>query len=118
MAKIAVVVFSDTDTFEALGRVSGAFTLASEAVENGDELKFIFQGAGTKWIGELERDDHRLHGAYMALKQHITGVCLHCASSYGVKAHVEKAGLPFAKEYRNHPSVRTIIEAGFQVVTF
>lgn len=55
MTKIAIVVFSDTDTVEALGKVSNAFMLANEAVDHGDDLKFIFEGAGTKWIGELEK---------------------------------------------------------------
>ncbi len=51
MNKIAIVIFSDTTSAEAMGKVSNAFMLASEAVENGDELKLIFEGAATKWIG-------------------------------------------------------------------
>lgn len=39
MSKIAIVVFSDTNTVEALGKVSNAFTMANEAIEAGDELK-------------------------------------------------------------------------------
>lgn len=56
MTKIAIIVFSDTDTIGALGKVSNALVLADEAVSNGDELKIIFEGAGTKWISELEKE--------------------------------------------------------------
>ena len=42
MTKIAIVVLSDTNTIEGLGKVSNAFMLASEAIENGDQLRIIF----------------------------------------------------------------------------
>ncbi len=118
MTKIAIVVFSDTNTVEALGKVSNAFMLASEAIENGDQLKFIFEGAGAKWIGELEKEDHKLHGLYKEMKQHITGVCSFCAQAFGVKNEVEKAGVTLLSEYKNHPSLRNLIIEGFEVVTF
>lgn len=44
-------------------------------IENGDDLRFIFEGAGTKWIGELEDENHKLHGLYKGLKEHVTGAC-------------------------------------------
>ncbi|MDF1548922.1 MAG: DsrE family protein [Bacteroidales bacterium] len=118
MTKIAIVVFSDTDTIEALGKVSNAFMLASEAIEHGDELKIIFEGAGAKWIGELEKEDHKLHGLYKGLKNNITGVCSFCAQAFGVKSQIEKAGVPLISEYKNHPSLRNLVVEGFQIITF
>ena len=118
MTKIAIVVFSDTDTIETLGRVSNAFMLASEAVDHGDDLKFIFEGAGTKWIGELEKEDHKFHGLYKSLKEHITGACSFCAQAFGVKNLVEKAGIHLISEYKDHPSLRKLFADGYQVVTF
>lgn len=41
MAKLAIVVFSDTTSMEALGKISNAFVLANEAFENGDDLKKV-----------------------------------------------------------------------------
>lgn len=29
--------------------------------DHGDDLNIIFEGAGTKWIGELENEGHKLH---------------------------------------------------------
>jgi hypothetical protein len=118
MTKIAIVVFSDTNTMEAMGKVSNAFVLANETLEGGAELKFIFEGAGTKWIGELEKEDHMLHKAYAGLKKNITGVCSYCSKAFGVKAQVESSGLPLLEEYNNHPSLLNLVKDGYQVLIF
>lgn len=118
MLKIAIVMFSDTNTMEAMGRVSNAFMLAMEAAESGDELKIIFEGAGTKWIPELEKKDHKMHGLYMGLKSKITGVCDYCSAAFGVKSAVEAAGVPLLNEYKQHPSLRNLVSEGFSVMTF
>lgn len=118
MAKIAIVVFSDTDTLEAMGKISNAFMLASEAVDVGDQLKIIFEGAGTKWIGALEKEDHKLHDLYKGFKDRITGVCSFCAKSFGVKGQVEKAGIALLSEYKDHPSLRNLVAEGYSVISF
>jgi hypothetical protein len=117
MAKIAIIVFADTNTMEALGKVSNAFVLAYEALQYGDDLKIIFEGAGTKWIGEMEKEDHKLHGMYVNLKSSITGVCAYCAQAFGVKNEVKKAGLPLLDEYKNHPSLRNLVVDGYSIFT-
>ena len=118
MAKVAIIVFSDIETPEALGKLLNAFLLADESVENGDDLKIIFDGAGSKWIGELENKDHKLHPLYLGMKDRITGVCKYCAAAFGVKSQVEKAGLKFIDEYKSHPSLRNLITEGYSVLIF
>jgi hypothetical protein len=118
MNKIAIIIIADTNTMEAMGRVSNAFILASEAIEKRDDLKIIFEGAGTKWIGELEKEDHKLHELYNGLKDKITGVCSFCAQAFGAKNEVEKAGLPLLAEYKSHPSLRNLVKQGYEVITF
>lgn len=117
MAKIAIVVFSDTTTIEALGKVSNALTLALESIENGDDLKIIFEGAGTKWIGEMEKEEHKMHNLYKTVKNHITGACSFCANAFGVKNQVVQAGIPLLSEYKDHPSLRNLIVAGYQIIS-
>jgi hypothetical protein len=117
MTKIALVVFSDTNTMEAMGKLSNGFMIAKEAIEHGDELKIIFEGAGTKWIGELEKPEHMLHKLYAEVKPHITGVCDYCAKAFGVKSQVESAGIALISEYESHPSLRNLFVEGFQVIT-
>lgn len=118
MSKIAIILYSDTDTYEAMGRVSNAFVLALEAIEQQDDLKIIFEGAATKWIAELENESHKMHQLYLAIKPHITGVCDFCAGAFGVKSSVEKSGIPLLSEYKQHPSIRNLITEGYHLITF
>lgn len=118
MAKVAIVVFSDIENPEALGKLLNAFLLADESVENGDDLKIIFDGAGSKWIGDLEKKDHKLNSLYLDLKDEITGVCKFCSEAFGVKSQVEKAGVKFIDEYKSHPSLRNLITEGYSVLIF
>jgi len=118
MTKIAIVIFSDTETMEALGKVANAFMLAVESIENNDELKIIFEGAGTKWIGVLEDENHKIHPLYKMVKPAITGVCAFCASSFGVKSQIEKAGIELLSEYKQHPSLRNLVVEGYEIISF
>lgn len=70
------------------------------------------------WIGELEKEDHKIYALYASLKDKITGVCDYCALSFGVKNKVEKAGLPLLSEYKKHPSLRTLFAEGYSVINF
>lgn len=115
--KVAIVIFADTNSVEAMGKVSNAFVLANEAIENGDELKIIFEGAGTKWIGELEKEEHKFHKMYLGVKSQITGACKACSQAFGVKNEIEKAGISFIDEYKSHPSLRSLFIDGFHVIT-
>ncbi len=64
MAKVAIAVFADTETHGDLGRIANALTTARELKAANDDITIIFDGAGTKWVRELAKPDHRLHGAF------------------------------------------------------
>ncbi len=118
MEKIAIVVLSGTDTHESLGKLFSALMLDSEAIENGDDLRIVFEGAGALWIGEFEKEDHKFHELYKSLKEHITGVCDFCASAFGVKTQIESAGIALLSEYKGHSSMRKLFAEGYQAVIF
>jgi hypothetical protein len=118
MARAASVVFADTDTPEGLGRVVNALTTAKEFKEAGDGAVVIFGGAGTKWVGELSREDHKYHRLFQDVQDVLAGACSYCAGAYGVKEQVEQAGVPLLEEYEGHPSLRSLIADGYAVVTF
>src|SRR5574344_157170 len=115
--KIAIIIFSDTTTVEGLGKVSNAFMFADEAVAHGDELQLLFSGAGVKWIGELETEDHKLHKKYNMLKKYI-GSCLFCAKAFGVKIQTEQADIKLVGDYKEHISYRSLLSEGYQIITF
>jgi hypothetical protein len=43
---------------------------------------------------------------------------VYCSRAYGVKDAVEAAGIPFLDEFRGHPSLRSLVASGHQVITF
>lgn len=83
-----------------------------------DDVPLIFDGAGPKWIVELERPDHRAHGLYVAVKDQISGACEYCAEAFGVKDTAAACGVKLAGAHDGHPSFRTLTSQGQQVITF
>ena len=90
MAKACVVLLPDTDTHEAMGRMANALTSAKEFIDAGDGAVVLFDGAGTKWVPELESEEHRYHRIYSELREHI-GACSYCANAFGVKDQIESS---------------------------
>ena len=118
MAKVAVLVLSDTDTREGLGRVVNAMITTKEFKDAEDEVRLIFDGAGTKWVGELAKPDHRYHELFEAVRGHIAGACGYCAQAYGAEQDVHREQIALLDEYEHHPSLRRLVADGFQVLTF
>jgi hypothetical protein len=116
--KAAVILLADTDRPEGTGRMANALTTAREFQENGDEIVVIFDGAGVKWIPELAGSDHKYHRLFEEVRDVVAGACVYCSRAYGVKDAVEEAGISFLDEFRGHPSIRSLIGSGHQVVTF
>lgn len=90
--RIAIVLLADVGTPGAMARMANALVTAREFHEAGDEVKLIFDGAGTRWVGQLARADHKYHGTFESLRGVIAGVCQYCANAYGVADEVKTAG--------------------------
>jgi hypothetical protein len=118
MIKVAIVILADTETHEGLGRVVNALEAAKELKETGDDVRVVFDGAGTRWVPALAGADHKLHGLYKAVGDKVVGVCAFCAGAFGAKAGVEATGVPFLSEYDGHPSFRKLLAGGYQILTF
>lgn len=117
MNKVLVLVLADTETKEALGRVVNALQTAKEFKQAGDELRLVFDGAGTRWIGELGSPEHKYHALFESVKDR-GGACGYCAGAFGVKTAVEKSGVPLLDEFDGHPSLRGAVSEGYQVISF
>ncbi|MEX2536660.1 MAG: hypothetical protein WD273_13775 [Trueperaceae bacterium] len=118
MSKIAIVVLADTETHGDLGRAVNALQVASEFKGAGDDVAIIFDGAGTKWIPVLDDESHRRHKLWMQVKDKVAGACAYCSAAFGAKAGVEAAGIELLDDYDNHPSLRSYVENGYQIITF
>ena len=118
MAKAAIVVLADTESSGDLGRVVNALTTAKELKEAGDEVTIVFDGAGTKWIKALSSKEHKYAPLFDSVKDRIAGACDYCARAFGVRREVESAGVPLLSELEQHPSIRTLLVEGYEVITF
>ncbi len=118
MSKAAIVVLADTETSGELGRIVNALTTAKEFKEAGDEVAIVFDGAGTKWIGELSESDHKYSGLFESDRDRIDGACEYCSNVYGVRKQVEDVGVDLLGDYEQHPSLRSYMNNGYQVITF
>jgi len=118
MKKIAIVILADTTPAEGLGRVLNGLMAAKEFKEAQDEVQVMFSGAGTKWIGELVKPEHKLHSVYMGLQSEIGGACGFCANAFGVADAIKGSGADLLEEYGTNMSFRRLTENGYQIITF
>jgi DsrE/DsrF-like family len=123
--KAAIIILSDpkSGSEDALGRVFNGLAAAYDFKQQGDEVTVRFQGAGTRWIGELSKDDHPAHSLFEAVKDHVAGVSCGCADVFGGTEDVEKAGLDLIKDNAvpgtsGLASLRKLVADGFSILTF
>lgn len=104
----------------ASGRTCGRQCRACQqrVLQGKDDVRIVFDGAGTAWVPELAKKEHKAHGLYAAVGDRIAGVCAYCAGAFGVKDAVVAQGVQLAGEYEGHPSVRRLVHDGYQVITF
>jgi hypothetical protein len=118
MPKVAIILLAAADTPEGTGRMANALTTAKEFHDAGDEVALIFDGAGVTWIPPLTDPEHKYNKLYAGVRDAVRGACLYCSRAYGVKDEVEAAGVPFLDDFRDHPSLRSLVGDGYQVITF
>jgi len=123
--KAAIIILSDpkTATEEALGRVFNALAAAYDFKQQGDEVSVLFQGSGSRWIGELSKPDHPVHGLFDAVKDTVAGVSCGCAEVFGVTEEVEKSAFEFVKDNAvpgtaGLPSLRRLASEGYTILSF
>jgi len=118
MNKIAILILADSESHGDMGRVTNALQIAKEFKEGQHEVQIIFDGAGTTWIGKLTDKDNKMNPLYESVKDKVVGACSFCSSAFGVKNQVEKAGVKLLDDYDGHPSIRTLVEKDYRVLTF
>ncbi|MEF8814677.1 MAG: hypothetical protein V5A55_12795 [Halovenus sp.] len=118
MTNAAVVILAGTEGHENVGRVVNGLETAKEFAETeGDEVELVFDGAGTQWIPELEDEGSDYHELYQAVRDE-TAVCEFCAGAFGVEDAVADAGVVTLDDHDGHPSVRSLVDDGHEIITF
>ena len=123
--KAAIVVLSDpkTGSEEALGRVFNALAAAYDFKNRGQEVTILFNGAGTRWIGELSKQDHPAHGLFEEVKDKVAGVSCGCADVFGGSEDAEQSGFELITDNpvpgtSGLPSLHKLTADGYTVLTF
>lgn len=123
--KAAVVVLSDPKggSEEALGRLFNALAAAYDFKQRGDEVTVLFQGAGTRWAGELVKKDHPAYELFNAVKDKVAGASCGCADVFGAQDGVAACGLDLIKDNAvprtsGLASLARLAAQGYSVLTF
>lgn len=118
MTKTAIVVLAEAESHESLGRLVNALMTAKELKEHDDEVRLVFDGGGTKGLAEVAEPEHKAHKLYTDVQDKVTGACSYCANAFGVKDQLQRLNVHLLDDYANHPSLRSFIADGYQVITF
>lgn len=118
MSKVGIVVLADGESPESLGRVVNALMVAREAQDGGDEVTLVFDGAGTRAAAAFADAGHDYNELFESVRDRVAGACDYCAGAFGVKDEVQESGIELLDEYRGHPSVKKLVDRGYEVVTF
>ena len=123
--KSAIIVLSDprSGSEDALGRVFNALAAAYDSKQQGDEVTLLFQGAGTRWAGELVKADHPAHELFKQVEDVVAGVSSGCADVFGASDDAQAAGYDLIKDNpvpgtSGLPSLRRLLSDGYSVLTF
>ncbi len=123
--KAAIIILSDpkSGSEEALGRVFNALAAAYDFKQKGDEVTVLFQGAGTRWLGELSKDDHPAHALFEEVRDTVAGASSGCADVFGAREAVVASGFDLISENpvpgtSGLPSIQALVTQGNTVLTF
>ncbi|UCF96865.1 MAG: DsrE family protein [Spirochaetaceae bacterium] len=84
------------------------------------EIKVVIEGSATRLIGEIDKDNHPLHGLYKKVKEKVLlmGVCRACATKTGTLQAAHDQGLRLLEDMSGHPGMANFIEQGYKIITF
>jgi hypothetical protein len=101
-----------------LGRAAHGLVYAQEIHEAGGEVKLIFDGEGTTWIGRFEDPGHPMNPLYKKVKAlNVIEACDYCAGAFGAKEDIQKANITPAKGNEGHASMAKLIADDYVIIT-
>jgi hypothetical protein len=122
--KTVIVVLSDPKGGdEALGRLFNALAAAHDFKMRKEQVRLVFQGAGTRWASILGAADHPAHALYEAVEDAVDGVSRGCADFFGARESAEGAGFELIGTNAipgtsGMASLASYAAEGYSVITF
>ena len=86
----------------------------------GYDIRIVMEGAATKLIPDLSKEENPLAEFYGKVKEQglIHAVCKACSAEMGVLEAVKAEGLPLADDMSGHPSMSRYVNEGYEVLNF
>ncbi len=123
--KAAVIIMSDpkSGTEDALGRLFNGLATAYDFKHQGHDVTILFQGAGTRWAGELTKEDHPAHQLYKTVEDKVAGVSSGCADVFSAREEAVKNGFDLITDNAvpgtsGLPSLQKLTADGYSVMVF
>jgi hypothetical protein len=93
---------------------------ALDMKSRGEEALIVIEGAATKLVPELAKDDFPLHVLWNKVKLAglVAGVCKACAGKMETLDAVKAQGLTLLDEMNGHPSMARFRSDDFEIITF
>lgn len=93
---------------------------ALDMKKKGHEVAVVIEGAATKLIPELAKEDAPMHKLYAQTKEQglIAGACRACSNQMGVLEAIKAEGLELLDDMMGHPGMAGFVERGYTVITF
>jgi len=88
--------------------------------EKGYEVKIVIEGAATRLIPEMVKEDHPLHNLWEKANSAglVDGVCKACSNKMGTLEAAKDQGLTLLHEMAGHPGMGRYRDDGFEIVSF
>lgn len=120
----AVVVLADpAGGDDAAGRVFNALAATSDLRREGDDVKVMFQGAGTRWAALLAEPEHPFHELFVNVRPAVAGVSEACSTFFGARDAAVSAGFDLVtgnpvEGVGELPSLARLFADGYRVLIF
>lgn len=113
-----IVLQAGREGHEGMARAYHALLYCKDFVERGARVKLIFDGAGTEWVPELMKPEHKLHPLFKEVqaKGAIDAICDSCAGAFGVRDLAQKSFIPMRSEFHGHPSIAKYASEGYRII--
>lgn len=118
MDQYLIVLQAGKEGHEGMARAYHALLYCKDFMDRGVRAKLIFDGAGTEWVPELMKPEHKLHPLFKELqaKGSIDAICDACAGGFGAKDAAQKSSIPLRSEFHGHPSLGKYAAEGCSII--
>ena len=86
----------------------------------GTKAKIVVEGAATKLIPELAKEENPLHQLWRKVKELdlVEGACKACSQKMGTDGLAQGQGLALLDDMNGHPSMAAFRLRGYEIITF